>query len=206
VTPFPFQSAVTPSVATILRNELQIDALPIAALHPGTAFVPCNWFNIVNLANGAVHDLLNAPAIPPHTNNFVVSFTAIHAPAGSIASYRPFSSLFLPTVPLTSVPDPFVVVVVALETTTILTSAPSSSPVGFPRPIHPRFSTNGGSDDGSEVETPIPCVISIRSRSDPDPIARPTSASGAFLDRRNAAFQKISSLNHFLIYNPSNGL
>jgi hypothetical protein len=75
VTPFPFQSAVTPSVATIRRSELTIDARPAAASHPGTAFVPCNWFKIVNLANGAVHDLLNAPAIPPHTSSFVVSFT-----------------------------------------------------------------------------------------------------------------------------------
>jgi|TARA_B100001758_G_scaffold137135_1_gene118186 hypothetical protein len=75
VTPFPFHSAVTPSVATIRRSELTMDALPNEAFHPGTAFVPCNWFKIVNLANGAVHDLLNAPAIPPHTSNFVVSFT-----------------------------------------------------------------------------------------------------------------------------------
>jgi len=59
-----------------------------------------------------------------------------------------------------------------------LTSSRPSS-VGFPRPIHPRFSTNGGNDDGSDVDTPIPCVIStcsIRSRPASAPVVREIGA------------------------------
>ena len=57
--------------------------------HPGTAFVPCNCLKMVSRANGAVHDLLNAPATPPETSIFVVFVVASLSSSSSSSSSFP---------------------------------------------------------------------------------------------------------------------